>query len=145
MPTDSAAATDARGYLRTGDLGMLDEEGYLHLLGRREEAIMRDGFNIYPREIEDRLVAHPALERAAAVGVPDETLGEAVCACVVRVEGGVVSVQEVREWCSVTLAEYKVPDLVTFMEDLPLTRTGKVWRTELARRLSAEPQGRVEG
>ena len=145
QPGATSAATDARGYLRTGDLGMLDEEGYLHLLGRREEAIMRDGFNIYPREIEDRLVAHPALERAAAVGVPDETLGEAVCACVVRVEGGVVSVQEVREWCSVTLAEYKVPDLVTFMEDLPLTRTGKVWRTELARRLSAEPQGRVEG
>ena len=145
QPGETSAAMDARGYLRTGDLGMLDEDGYLHLLGRREDVLMRDGFNVYPREIEDRLLAHPAVERAAAVGIPHETLGEAICACVVRVEGGVVTAGEVREWCAATLAEYKVPDLVTFMEDLPLTRNGRLWRTELVRLLSAEPPGRVEG
>ena len=72
------------------------------------------------------------------MGVPDEILGEAVCACVVREEGGVVTAREIRDWCSGTLADYKVPDLVTFMDDLPLTGTGKVWRQELARRVSAE-------
>ncbi len=148
QPGETSAATDGQGYLRTGDLGMLDQDGYLHLLGRRAHVVMRDGFNVYPREVEDRLVAHPAVDRAAAVGVPDEALGEAICACVVKVEGGVATPEELREWCAAALAEYKVPDLVTFMDDLPLTRTGKVWRTELARRMSrmpAEPPDRVDG
>lgn len=144
QPKETAAAMDPQGYLRTGDLGMVDEEGYLHLLGRREDVVIRDGFNVYPREIEDRLTAHPAVERAAAVGIADELLGEAICACVVRVEGGVVTGREIRDWCAVALAEYKVPDLVTFMEDLPLTPTGKVWRRELARRVSAPQPDSVE-
>ena len=145
QPGGTSAAMDARGYLRTGDLGMLDEDGYLHLLGRREDVVMRDGFNVYPREIEDRLVAHPAVARAAAVGLPDETLGEAICACVVRVEGGVVTAGEIREWCSVTLAEYKVPDLVTFMEDLPSPAPARCGAPSWLAHLSAEPRGRVEG
>jgi len=106
--------------------------------------VIRDGYNVYPREIEDRLGAHPAVEKAAIVGIADEILGEAICACVVRVEGGVVSEDEIRDWCALVLAEYKVPDLVTFIDDLPLTHTGKVWRTELARRVWANlpKQGR---
>ncbi len=144
QPKETAAVIDSQGCLRTGDLGMVDEDGYLHLLGRRADVVIRDGFNVYPREIEDRLTAHPAVDRAAAVGVADETLGEAICACVVRVEGGVVTEKEIRDWCAAALAECKVPDLVTFMEDLPLTRTGKVWRRELARRVSAERPDSVE-
>lgn len=143
QPGATSAAMDSHGYLRTGDLGMVDEDGYLYLLGRREDVVSRDGFNVYPGEIEDRLAAHPAVDRAAVVGVADEILGEAICACVVRVEGGVVTAKEIRDWCAITLAEYKVPDLVTFMEDLPQTRTGKVWRIELARLVSAEPPDRV--
>ena len=138
QPKETAAAMDSQGFLRTGDLGMVDEDGYLHLVGRRADVVIRDGFNVYPREIEDRLAAHPAVERAVVVGVGDEILGEAICACVVRVEGGVVTGNEIRDWCAATLADYKVPDLVTFMEEFPLTRTGKVWRHELARRVSAE-------
>ena len=137
QPRETAAATDAEGYLRTGDLGMVDEEGYLHLVGRREDVIIRGGSNVHAREVEDRVLAHPAVERAAVVGVADEILGEAVCACVVRVEGGVVTEDEIRGWCALALAEYKVPDVVTFMEDFPLTGTGEVWRHELARRVSA--------
>ncbi len=144
QPKETAAVIDSQGCLRTGDLGMVDEDGYLHLLGRRADVVIRDGLNVYPREIEDRLTAHPAVDRAAAVGVADETLGEAICACVVRVEGGVVTEKEIRDWCAAVLAECKVPDLVTFMEDLPLTRTGKVWRRELARRVSAERPDSVE-
>ncbi len=138
QPGETAAATDAGGYLRTGDIGMVDEEGFLHVVGRREDIMIRGGSNVHAREVEDRLLAHPAVERGAVVGISDEILGEAICACVVRVEGGVVTESELRNWCSLALAEYKVPDLVTFMEDLPLTGTGKVWRHELARRVSAE-------
>ncbi len=144
QPKRTSVVTDPEGYLRTGDLGMVDEDGYLHLLGRREDVVIRGGFNVHPREVEDCISAHPAVEESAIVGVPDEILGEAVCACVVRVEGGVVTGREIRDWCSGTLADYKVPDLVTFMETLPLTSTGKVWRQELARRVSAEHPDIVE-
>ncbi len=137
QPRETAASLDADGFLCTGDLGMVDEEGYLHLLGRREDVVMRGGVNVHPREVEDRLMAHPAIDRAVVVGVSDEILGEAICACVVKVEGGVVTEKEVREWSAATLAEYKVPDLVSFIEELPLTESGKVWRQELARRVSS--------
>ena len=136
QPAATTAAFDGEGYLRTGDLGMLDEDGYLHLVGRRVDTIARGGFDVHPREVEDRLAAHPAVERAVVVGVPDDVLGEAVCACVVRVEGGVVTEEELREWVALALAKYKLPDLIRFMDDLPLTSTGKVWRMELVRRAS---------
>ncbi len=145
QPRETAAATDARGYLRTGDIGMVDEAGYLHLLGRREDVIIRGGTNVHAREVEDRLLAHPAVERSAVVGIADEILGEAICACVVRIEGGIVTGNEIRSWCAATLADYKVPDLVTFMEELPLTGTGKVWRREVARRVVAERPDRPAG
>lgn len=140
QPLETAAATDPDGYLRTGDLGMVDEDGYLHLLGRREDVINRRGFKVHPREVEDRIMAHPAVDRAAVVGIPDEILGEAICACVVRVEGGVVTEPEIQDWSAAALAGYKVPDLVSFMEELPLTDTGAVRRRELARLVSATPK-----
>ena len=136
QPAATTAAFDGEGYLRTGDLGMLDEDGHLHLVGRRVDTIARGGFDVHPREVEDRLAAHPAVERAVVVGVPDDALGEAVCACVVRVEGGVVTEEELREWAALALAKYKLPDLIRFMDDLPLTSTGKVRRMELVRRAS---------
>jgi len=145
QPRETAAATDPDGYLLTGDLGMVDEDGYIHLVGRREDVVIRSGFKVHPREVEDRLMAHPAIDRAAVVGVSDEILGEAICACVVKVEGGVVTEEEVRDWTRATLAEYKVPDLVSFMDDLPLTGTGSVKRHELARRLATGPGSAATG
>ncbi len=139
QPRETAAATDPDGFLRTGDLGLVDEDGYLHLVGRREEVVIRGGFKVHPGEVEARIMAHPAVDRAAVVGVPDEILGEAVCACVVRVEGGVVTEPEIQGWSAATLAAYKVPDLVSFMDELPLTDVGTVRRRELARRVSAAP------
>lgn len=136
QPGATASAIDPDGYLRTGDLGMVDEDGYLHLVGRQVDVIARGGFDVHPQEVEDRLAAHPAVDRAAVLGVPDDELGEAVCACVVRVEGGVVTEQELRKWSALDLAKYKLPDWITFMDDLPLTSTGKVRRLELARRLA---------
>ena len=145
QPRETDASFDAEGFLRTGDLGMTDDEGCLHIIGRREDVMIRGGFNVYPRELEDRLMAHPAIARAVVIGVSDEILGEAICACVIRVEGGVISEDEVREWTAATLAAYKVPDLVRFMDDFPRAASGSVWRQELARRVSSARTGQPDG
>jgi fatty-acyl-CoA synthase len=130
------------GFFMTGDLGMLDEEGYLHLLGRRKEMIIRGGYNVYPREVEDRLHAHPAVLDVAVVGLPDEVLGEVSCACVIPVEGAIVTGDEIKDFCREALADYKVPDLIRFLDDFPMTGSGKVRRVELARMISAEESSR---
>jgi fatty-acyl-CoA synthase len=133
QPRDTAAALDDEGYLLTGDLGLLDEAGFLHLVGRRKDVIIRSGFNVYPREVEARIEAHPAVHEVAVVGVPDSLLGEAICACVVPVEGAIVTAPEIVEWSREVLAADKVPDLVRFVDELPRTDTGQVRRADLAR------------
>ncbi|MCJ7628753.1 MAG: AMP-binding protein, partial [Longimicrobiales bacterium] len=138
QPQETRKILREDGFLLTGDLGVLDEEGYLHLVGRRKEVIIRHGFSVYPREVEDRLHVHPAVREAAVVGIPDDVLGEAICACVVPVEGAIVTGPEVMDWCRVTLADYKVPDLVRFLDDFPRTGNGKPRRVELARMIRAE-------
>lgn len=138
QPSETAAAFDEDGYLLTGDLGMLDEDGYVHLVGRSKEVIIRSGFNVYPREVEARLEAHPAVQEAAVVGVSDDFLGEAICACVVPVEGAIVTDQEVVDWCRETLASQKVPDLVRFLDAFPRTGIGKIRRVELSRLIQSE-------
>lgn len=142
QPGETALAFTRDGYFLTGDLGMLDEEGYLHVLGRRKEMIIRGGFNVYPREVEDRLHAHPAVLDVAVVGLPDEILGEVSCACIVPVEGAIVTGEEIKDFCREVLADYKVPDLVRFLDGFPMTGSGKVRRVELARMISAEESSR---
>jgi fatty-acyl-CoA synthase len=142
QPGETAHAFDADGYFLTGDLGMIDDEGYVHIVGRRKELIIRGGFNVYPREVEDRLQAHPAVLEAVVVGVPDDVLGERVCACVMPVEGAIITGDEIKEWCRSALADYKVPDLVRFFDTFPLTGSGKIRRIELARMVSAEESTR---
>jgi acyl-CoA synthetase (AMP-forming)/AMP-acid ligase II len=133
QPVETSGALDSEGFLLTGDLGMLDEDGYLHLVGRRKEVIIRSGFSVHPREVEERLLAHPAVQDAVVVGLADDALGEALCACIVPVEGAIVDGEEIIEWCDLTLADYKTPDLVRFLDALPLTETGRVRRAELSR------------
>jgi fatty-acyl-CoA synthase len=142
QPGETAHAFTEDGYFLTGDLGMIDEEGYLHLLGRRKEMIIRGGFNVYPREVEDRLHAHPAVLDVTVVGLPDEVLGEVACACVVPVEGAIVTGEEIKDFCREALADYKIPDLVRFLDGFPMTGSGKVRRVELARMISAEESSR---
>ena len=142
QPHETAGAFTHDGYFLTGDLGMVDEEGYLHVLGRRKEMIIRGGFNVYPREVEDRLHAHPAVLDVAVVGLPDEILGEVSCACIVPVEGAIVTGEEIKDFCREVLADYKVPDLVRFLDSFPMTGSGKVRRVELARMISAEESSR---
>ncbi|HEX9886053.1 MAG TPA: class I adenylate-forming enzyme family protein [Longimicrobiales bacterium] len=140
QPRETSASLHRDGFFLTGDLGIVDEEGFIHLVGRLKEVIIRSGFNVYPREVEDRLRGHPAVRDVAVVGVQDEVLGEAICACIVLVEGAIVTGQEIKSWCRVTLADYKVPDLVRFLDEFPLTGTGKIRRVELARMIRAERQ-----
>jgi fatty-acyl-CoA synthase len=137
QPQETSKSFNGAGFFRTGDLGMVDEEGSIHLVGRHKDVIIRSGSNVYPREVEDRLHAHPAIRDAAVIGVEDEFLGEAVCALVVPVEGAIVTADEVREWCRRTLASYKAPDLVRFVESLPKTGTGEVRRVGLGRLFEA--------
>jgi len=144
QPGETAASFDDQGCFLTGDLGIVDEEGYVHLVGRRKEVIIRSGLNVYPRELEDRLQAHPAVREAAVVGVSDLVLGEAICACIVPIEGAIVTGREIKDWCRATLADYKGPDLVRFFDGFPLTGTGKIRRVELARMIQAERQSRRE-
>ncbi|MBT8487491.1 MAG: AMP-binding protein [Gemmatimonadetes bacterium] len=140
QPRQTSEAFDAGGFFRTGDLGLVDEEGYLHLVGRTKDVIIRSGFNVYPREVEARIESHPAVQEAAAVGIPDALLGEAICACVVPVEGAIVTGQEIVEWCRETLADDKTPDRVRFFDALPRSDTGQVRRVELSRAVQSEGQ-----
>ncbi|MDR0786726.1 MAG: AMP-binding protein [Gemmatimonadota bacterium] len=142
QPGETAQVFTEDGYFLTGDLGMVDEEGYLHIVGRRKEIIIRGGFNVYPREVEDRLHAHPAVLDVAVVGLPHEVLGEVACACIVLVEGAIVTGDEITDFCREVLADYKVPDLVRFLDSFPMTGSGKVRRVELARMISAEESSR---
>jgi acyl-CoA synthetase (AMP-forming)/AMP-acid ligase II len=135
QPRETAHAVDESGFFRTGDLAMLDEDGFLHLVGRKKDVIIRSGFNVYPREVEDRILAHPAILEAAVVGAPDPVLGEAICACVAPFEGAIVSEQELRDWCSETLNEHKVPDQVRFFDSLPRAGGGKLRRVDLVRKI----------
>jgi fatty-acyl-CoA synthase len=119
-------AIDASGWMHTGDLGVIDEEGYCNIVGRVKDMIIRGGENVSPREIEDFLYRHPAVFDVAVVGVPDARYGEAVCACI-RLRGGMTVTEEaIREFCRGQIAHYKVPRYVRFVDDFPLTISGKV-------------------
>lgn len=135
QPVLTAGSFDDEGFFLTGDLGMLDETGHLHLVGRHREVIIRSGHNVHPREVENRLGLHPAVQDVAVVGLPDAILGETISACVVPVEGAIVTEDELKEWCRATLADHKIPDLVRLFDAFPMTGTGKVRRVEVARLL----------
>ena len=126
------------GYFLTGDLAVVDEEGDVQIVGRRKDIIIRGGNNVTPREVEDVLRTHPAVDEVCVVGVPNELLGELVCACVVPVEGAIVTGDELKEFGRDQLVDYKVPDLVRFFDAFPMTGSGKVKRMELARVVDLE-------
>ena len=116
----------------------LEADGYVRIVGRRKEMIIRGGTNIHPREVEDVLRAHPGVEEVCVVGVPHELLGEAVCACVVATEGAILRGEDIKDFARQQMADYKVPDLVRFFDALPLTASGKVKRRELAQVVALE-------
>ncbi len=138
MPSETARSFTSEGFFLTGDLAIVDEDGYVRIVGRRNEVIIRGGYKVYPRELEDLLRTHPAVGDACVVGIPNEMLGELICACVVATEGSIVTGDELKEFCREAVADYKVPDLVRFFDTLPLTGSGTVKRRELAQVVSLE-------
>ncbi len=119
-------AIDEGGWMHTGDLAVIDEEGYCNIVGRLKDMIIRGGENISPRELEEFLYRHPAVIDVAVVGVPDAKYGEAVCACIRLRDGMAATEEEIREFCRGRIAHYKVPAYVRFVDSFPLTISGKV-------------------
>jgi len=136
-PEQTAEAIDADGWLHTGDVGTMDERGYLDITDRLKDMFIVGGFNAYPAEIEALLGAHPGIAQAAVVGVPDERMGEIGHAFVVPVAGTELDADEVRAWARENMANYKVPRSIEVVEALPLNASGKVLRFELRGRATA--------
>ncbi|HET6372691.1 MAG TPA: AMP-binding protein, partial [Candidatus Polarisedimenticolia bacterium] len=129
-PESTAEAIQA-GWLRTGDVAHRDEEGYYFIVDRKKDVILRGGFNVYPREVEEALYAHPAIAEAAVVGVRDERLGEEVKAVVALKTGASATEREIIEHCRGRLAAYKCPRIVEFRDSLPKGPTGKILKRVL--------------
>jgi long-chain acyl-CoA synthetase len=134
---DAANETAFRnGWFHTGDIGYRDADGFYYIVDRKSDMIIRGGENIYPREIDEVLYQHPAIQAAAAVGVKDELYGEEVAAVVVLKPGANTTAQEVIDYCKARLADFKCPKTVHFVEDIPKGPTGKLLKRELAKMLS---------
>jgi len=133
QPTQTRNVMTDDGFLKTGDLAMIDQEGYLHIVGRSSDVIIRGGYNVHPQEIETLLRSHPAVDDAAVLGVPNEVLGELICGCVVAAEGALITADELRDYCHESLADHKVPDLIQIMDRFPDTTDERARRVELAR------------
>jgi acyl-CoA synthetase (AMP-forming)/AMP-acid ligase II len=134
-PEATAETKEPDGWLHTGDIGRWDAEGYLHLLDRRHDVIISGGFNVYPREVEDALLSHPAVVEAAVVGIPDEKWGERIAAAVVTRTGA--DPHEILEFCAGRLAGFKRPRALEIWPDLPTSPVGKSLRREVRDRMLA--------
>jgi long-chain acyl-CoA synthetase len=128
---EATAATFTRDWLHTGDLGYFDEDGFLFIVSRKKELIIRGGYNVYPSEIENVLLTHPAVAEAAVVGIPDERLGEEVMAVVITRSAASLAEGELTVYCRERLAAYKCPRVFQFRSQLPKNTLGKVLKDQL--------------
>ncbi|WP_241622780.1 AMP-binding protein [Rosenbergiella australiborealis] len=138
QPSETAAVIDANGWLHTGDIALITEQGVVKLVDRKKNIILVSGFNVYPSEIESVLNAHPLIEESAAIGVPDEVSGEAVKIFVVRNDRGVTA-EQIILYCREQLTGYKVPKLIEFRDSLPKNPLGKILRHTLTTATTTEP------
>jgi fatty-acyl-CoA synthase len=143
-PERTAEAIDAARWMHSGDLATIDAEGYCNIVGRIKDMIIRGGENIYPREIEEFLFRHPAIQAVACFGVPDPTFGEVLCAWVQLRVGMQASEQEIQAFCKNQIARYKVPRYVRFVDAFPMTVTGKVQKFVMRERMIGELALRTE-
>jgi fatty-acyl-CoA synthase len=137
MPEATASTIDTDGWLHMGDLGTMDERGFLRVTGRLKDMIIRGGLNIYPREIEELLSTHPAVADVAVVGVPDEAWGERIAAVVVLRPGMTADTEELRQFCQAQLSAHKAPSHWVFVDQLPVTPTGKTQKFLLRQQLAS--------
>ncbi|HTX31327.1 MAG TPA: AMP-binding protein [Solirubrobacteraceae bacterium] len=130
-PQRTGEAIDPGGWMHSGDLATLDEEGYVRIVGRIKDMVIRGGENVYPREIEEFLYTHPQIADVQVIGVPDERYGEELMAWVIQRPGASLSEDEVREFCRGQIAHFKVPRYIKFVDDFPMTVTGKVQKFKM--------------
>jgi acyl-CoA synthetase (AMP-forming)/AMP-acid ligase II len=139
---EATRETIVDGWLRTGDMGRMDETRLFSIVDRKKDMIVTGGENVYSREVEDVLMEHAGVQDVAVIGVPDETWGENVCAVVVRGPGVDVEEDELVAHCKASLASYKKPKLVVFVDELPRNPSGKVLKRELRERHAAATPAR---
>ena len=137
-PEKTADAIDADGWMHSGDLATMDDDGYVNIVGRIKDMIIRGGENIYPREIEEFLCSHPAIADAQVIGVPDEKYGEELMVWVQLAPGGELTEEELRDFCRDKIAYFKVPRYIKFVSEFPMTVTGKVRKVEMRDKSIAE-------
>lgn len=135
MPEQTKKVLDEKGYYYTGDLGKLDEQGNLHFIGRQKELIIRGGFNIYPQEIEELLKKNPKVSEAVVIGLPDEILGEVVYTVIQLKEGRESTEEEMKKYVGEHMAKYKIPAAVIFVDEFPVTASGKIQKVKLKEKL----------
>jgi fatty-acyl-CoA synthase len=133
-PEQTAEAIDAARYMHTGDIATMDDEGYVNISGRIKDMVIRGGENIYPREVEEFLYAHPAVKDVAVIGVPDERYGEALCAWIIRRAGSDADASAITSFCADQIAHFKIPQHILFVEEFPMTVTGKVQKYKMRER-----------
>jgi fatty-acyl-CoA synthase len=130
-PERTAEAIDSAGWMHTGDLATMDKDGYVRIVGRIKDMIIRGGENVYPREVEEFLYSHPSVADVQVVGVPDDRYGEEIMAWVIAREGATVEGDELREYCRGKIAHYKIPRYVASCSEFPMTVTGKIQKHKL--------------
>ncbi len=130
-PTRTREAIDAEGYMHTGDLATMDDEGYVNIVGRSKDMVIRGGENVYPREIEEFLYRHPQVQDVQVVGIPDSKFGEELCAWIVVKPGQTLDEDGVRAFCKGKIAHYKVPRYIRFVDEFPMTVTGKIQKFKI--------------
>ena len=128
---EATAAAIKDGWFHSGDIGRCDADGYLYISDRVKDMILRGGFNVYPRELEEVLMTHEAVSLCAVVGIPSDEHGEEVKAYIVKKPDATATETEIVEWCKANMASYKYPRFVEFRETLPMTATGKILKREL--------------
>ncbi|WP_211453820.1 AMP-binding protein [Collimonas antrihumi] len=131
-------AIDSEGWMHTGDLATMDAEGYVNIVGRMKDMVIRGGENIYPREIEEFLYRHPAIQDVQVVGVPDQKYGEELCAWIILRPGQTADEQSVRDFCQGQIAHYKVPRYIRFVDAFPMTVTGKIQKFKIREAMKDE-------
>jgi long-chain acyl-CoA synthetase len=127
----TAEAIDADGWFKTGDMAQVDEDGYFFIVDRKKDMIIRGGYNVYPREIEEVLYEHPAVREAAVLGMPHQELGEEVAAAVVLKDGEEADLDAIRDFVKGHVAAYKYPRRIFVMDELPKGPTGKILKREI--------------
>jgi len=137
-PARTVEAVDKEGWMHTGDLATLDDEGFCNIVGRIKDMVIRGGENVYPREIEEFLYGHPGISDVQVVGVPDHKYGEELCAWIIPREGAEITEDDVRAFCRDQIAHYKIPRYIRFVEAFPMTVTGKIQKYLIRERMKAE-------